>query len=589
VSQFKRAVIALLRVSAVATFGERVQKILGPAAYAVAAQLLSSQVAYDAWRLEAGLQERLWAVVRPTPWCDVLRGVAATLPGYEDDKPVVYYVKAHPQAYLGVRMELATLLQAQPVTMEALRIKPLQLFPLSKSNIPDFCRIDFHGMRTLLVRHWPDVLTRTSPDKVCRNTSAAVTSRMAAVVWNAAFKTTATPFRAAKMHARWSVFGGSVQTDGISLRVQRIVVDAKPEHVAVPRIYAGQYENVNHGWEAIRPTAAQSAITSAANNAALVDAPPRLPPTDGEGDVEDPDFLDSLGLTVSGTNTYAKEWRARAKILKTVSVEAQAWARISTVLSARRDADRALVASPPAWVEGTVLYDARQVVLIAKTWAKRRTRDGDNQARAWRAHGLVLGEGEPPSYGNKRAKTVVKAAKKGKEVAEFLYVHHLSSGHAREKCGAGLRLVGVDPNKAVLMQCVEIPAWVDEGKPEECGRRHATKWLRVTQNQRRFETKTRYLKTQRELLIIQALGRGVDVKKAEAELRGVFSTSVDVPGFTAYLVAKHACNAIVWPVYVDPAFRRLRWQGFRTSQRADANVIKRFTAAFGGPATTAVC
>ncbi len=88
-----------------------------------------------------------------------------------------------------------------------------------------------------------------------------------------------------------------------------------------------------------------------------------------------------------------------------------------------------------------------------------------------------------------------------------------------------------------------------------------------------------------------ALARGIDVKTAEAKLRAVYSTSVDVPGFTAYLKAKYACHgdAVVWPVYADPAFRRLRWQGVRATQRADTNVVKRFTSDFGGPDTTAIC
>ncbi len=97
-------------------------------------------------------------------------------------------------------MEL--LLQAQAATVQALGIKPLQLFPLSKSNILDFCRIDHAGMQTFLLRHRPDVLPRDS-----RNTRAPLTPHRAAVVWNAAFKTSTRPFRPAKAHGRWSVFG----------------------------------------------------------------------------------------------------------------------------------------------------------------------------------------------------------------------------------------------------------------------------------------------------------------------------------------------------------------------------------------------
>ncbi len=84
-------------------------------------------------------------------------------------------------------------------------------------------------------------------------------------------------------------------------------------------------------------------------------------------------------------------------------------------------------------------------------------------------------------------------------------------------------------------------AWVDSEHPEECGKRHPTKWLRVTQNQRRFDTKAKYLRRQREQLVSGALtAQGIDVKAAE--LRAVCS------GFTAYLMAKHACDAVVRPV-----------------------------------------
>ncbi len=69
------------------------------------------------------------------------------------------------------------------------------------------------------------------------------------------------------------------------------------------------------------------------------------------------------------------------------------------------------------------------------------------------------------------------AAKAAPEEPEFQYVDHWPQGHAREIFGEGLRLVvGMDPNKATLMQCCEIPAWpgVDETQPEECGKRHLT-------------------------------------------------------------------------------------------------------------------
>ena len=282
VSQFSRAVVALLRVSAAdAGLGAgNTAAALKTAVAAVATHLLDSQIKYDAWVLPVAgsLSGQLWSLVQPQAWCRALRGVAVSVHGYKTDLPVTYLVKCDPQAYLGVRMELATLVQAQADTAKALRIKPLQLFPLSKSNIPDFCRIDYFGMRDVLVRHLPDVLPRTGPDKACRDTGAAVPSRIAAVVWNAAFKTSTRPFRPAKAHGRWSVFGKSVQTDGVALKVQRLFVDAKPEErIVVSPIPASQYDTVNHGGTAVRQTKAQAAVTIATNRAALVENPPPPP------------------------------------------------------------------------------------------------------------------------------------------------------------------------------------------------------------------------------------------------------------------------------------------------------------------------
>jgi hypothetical protein len=61
------------------------------------------------------------------------------------------------------------------------------------------------------------------------------------------------------------VFGKSVPTDGVALKVQRFFVEAKLELIAVPRISASQYLNENHGSKAVRQTKAQSAITMATN------------------------------------------------------------------------------------------------------------------------------------------------------------------------------------------------------------------------------------------------------------------------------------------------------------------------------------
>ncbi len=85
---------------------------IGTAVCAVANRLLASQVDYDAWTWAPNasvLSEQLWSLVVPQPWCAALRAIAQTLPEYNIDMPVTFYVKCNPQAYLGVRMELAAL------------------------------------------------------------------------------------------------------------------------------------------------------------------------------------------------------------------------------------------------------------------------------------------------------------------------------------------------------------------------------------------------------------------------------------------------------------------------------------------------
>jgi hypothetical protein len=142
------------------------------------------------------------------------------------------------------------------------------------------------------------------------------------------------------------VFGKPVQTDGVALKVQRLFVEAKPEHIAVPRIPASQYLNKNHDSKAVRETKAQFAITIATDNAAVLAQaePPPLPP---EGNVEDPEFLkDALGLTVTRADATATKWRKLAKLCKPEEAQrcteaAQGWTDVSAVLLKRREADRA--------------------------------------------------------------------------------------------------------------------------------------------------------------------------------------------------------------------------------------------------------
>ena len=272
----------------------------------------------------------------------------------------------------------------------------------------------------------------------------------------------------------------------------------------------------------------------------------------------------------------------------------------------------------PALTSPSEQYTREEVETIKAAWEKRAKLGADvrEQVKLWKARLTAL----TPKVQQKRtlaAKTTASAQAPNKrrrastgsggasagavddtadadpapsdaKAPEFAYINNVAPGAARAALGPGMRIVGVDPNKATLMQCCEVPAWVADAG--QCGRKSdTTTWFRHMQNKRRFDTKARYLRQRRGEVIATAEMSGLDVKAAEAGLRAVNSRSVDVPGLEAFITAQHAANAVLRPVYEDPVFRRLRWQGFRAKQRADTGLVRRFRERFGGPDTTAIC
>ena len=392
VSQFKRTVAELIRSSVKSDWGWSCADVKA-VPFAVASHLLSSDADFDVgtYAPAAGTKaHRLLTAVlvdnRASLWVSTLRGVAATCRVRSADhataaaKPVAYYVKSNPQAYLPLLMTANGLLQSRGVEAQ-------QLFPLKKSNIPDFFRLDFFGLRTSLVRHCPYALPRTGPDACCRNTGLATTPRMEAVVWNTAFRMDRAPFLPTATKGAWAVFGKSILTDGVSVRVSRLRVDVKPlagagtTAAALPRLPPNAF-HLNLSDACVAMSSAERQDVKADRTQRLVAEPPPLP-------------VLGNASTASSAKRHGQAWGTRASALPMDSPEwvqcqvaVRAWKEVEVACIARRDRLSALAADPPTLspgVEDDPQFDDDDLAAIVKGWKAKKTRAGDTAAKAWRA------------------------------------------------------------------------------------------------------------------------------------------------------------------------------------------------------------
>ena len=220
---------------------------------------------------------------------------------YSYAKPVAYFVKTAPQAYLPVMIDMNNILNASP-RAQANRLAGMQLFPMCTSSIPDFCRVDFAG---LLVFACPDVLPRAGPYADCRKTNTTFTDEMRAFVWNAAFRMGRKEFSSARSKDGWLVFGKSIQVDGVSARIQRLRSAVKLADVSASqqRLPAAQYDRINLSSQSIdKQTTAQKAETAKQQARHFAVYEPPLP-----------DGVSGATCPKTRAQTCADEWKRRSE------------------------------------------------------------------------------------------------------------------------------------------------------------------------------------------------------------------------------------------------------------------------------------
>ena len=303
VAQFKRTVVNVLKLAAIATGRVADAKAANNLAYATATHLLASQQEYDSGKWLPA-EAWLWDLVQPKPWVATLRDAAETCAVYSDAKPVAYFVKTVPQAYLPVMIDMNNILNADPCA-QAYRLAGLQLFPMCTSSIPDFCRVDVAGLRDILVFACPDVLPRVGPYADCRKTNTTFTDEMRAFVWNAAFRMGRKEFSSARSKDGWLVFGKSIQVDGVSARIQRLrsAVKLADAYASQQRLPDERYARINLSSQSIdKQTKAQSAETAKQQARHFAVHEPPLP-----------DGVSGATCPKTRAQTCADEWKRRSE------------------------------------------------------------------------------------------------------------------------------------------------------------------------------------------------------------------------------------------------------------------------------------
>jgi hypothetical protein len=112
--------------------------------------------------------------------------------------------------------------------------------------------------------------------------------------------------------------------------------------------------------------------------------------------------------------------------------------------------------------------------------------------------------------------------------------------------------------------------------------------LRFTQDQRRFETKSKKYQKRIDRDKKKTIIRSEDdsVKQIESRLSKYNSNSCFLKNAILYVTAKNEVTYILRDYYTKSMYRYLKWSGKLNKKRCDDNLVNRFREKFGPPETT---
>jgi len=179
---------------------------------------------------------------------------------------------------------------------------------------------------------------------------------------------------------------------------------------------------------------------------------------------------------------------------------------------------------------------------------------------------------------NPNGKTKIKTIKKPRTYVDTRYVTDLTKKEKTEYLK--YKKVGIDPGKDDLI-------YATNGKIHLKGKKHIIETFRYTQNQRRFETKTKVYAKNIQKYKRKVIGNK-NVIKYESDLSFYSSSSSDIETVKKYLNTKVNVLKKIKGHYNDKIYRKQRWYSFINRQRSEAKMINNFKDKFGNGKKTLI-
>lgn len=205
---------------------------------------------------------------------------------------------------------------------------------------------------------------------------------------------------------------------------------------------------------------------------------------------------------------------------------------------------------------------------------------------------------------NPTKKMLIHTVKKPKNYMECPYINKINDLE-KEKLKK-YNIVGIDPGKQDLLFCTN--GKIEIVKRNDGSIKHKIITFRYSQNQRRFETKSKkyqkiidklkkitYITNKNTITKIKKqfpncfYNNKISIKQIESLLSETHSKSCLLDKVKNYIEKKSFIVHIITAFYKQEILRKLRWYSFINRQKSEMKMINNFKKKFGKPSKTIVC
>jgi hypothetical protein len=183
----------------------------------------------------------------------------------------------------------------------------------------------------------------------------------------------------------------------------------------------------------------------------------------------------------------------------------------------------------------------------------------------------------------------IRHLKKPYNYKEDPYIDELSEEEILNNDLKQKTIVGIDPGKDDLIYCTN---GINKEIVRPNGKiRHVNETFRYSQNQRRFETKSKVYSKIKDNDKKDTVIGDKTVKEIESLLsnRNYNSKTCNYESARKYTYLKNLVNSQLYEYYNKNIYRQLNWYSFINTQRSEARMLHYFKEKFGKPKEVAIC